>query len=101
MIPRIFITGGNSFLGHHILPLLDKQGVDYFAPRSSEVNLLHSDQINAAIRDYRPNIVLHFSAQCGGIFQNLHIPATFVWENTMMSLNIFEAIRKYNVAKIY
>jgi GDP-L-fucose synthase len=101
MKERIFITGGNSFLGHHLLPMFDKAGINYFAPRSGEVDILDINQLDKAINYYQPNMIIHLAAQCGGILKNLEVPASFLWTNTMMALNIFEVIRRYQIPKIY
>jgi GDP-L-fucose synthase len=41
---KIFITGGNGFLGRHIIPLLKKNNY-IFSPNSNEVNLLKFDSL--------------------------------------------------------
>lgn len=96
---RIFITGGNSFLGHSLLSLLD--GLDFWAPPSKEVNLLNSVQLEEAICKYKPNIILHMAANCGGILKNSKHPADFIRDNISMGINIFECARKFNIPKVY
>jgi GDP-L-fucose synthase len=101
MTQRIFITGGNSFLGHHLLPLLQEAKIEYLAPRSNTVDLLWARQINNAIGDYKPTAILHLAALCAGIGGNKNNPAEFVWQNTMMGLNLFRAAQMHNIPKVY
>jgi GDP-L-fucose synthase len=111
MKQRIFITGGNSFLGHHILPMLDAGGIEYWAPNSKELDILtpqnfgnecdHGPDIWWALRRYQPTAILHLAAKCGGLGANKNSPADFLRDNTQMALNVYEAARQANVSYVY
>lgn len=101
MKQRIFITGGKSFLGRHLLPLLREANVEYWGPSSKSVDLLKCEELNLAVEDYRPTGILHMAAKCGGILANKNSPADFLRDNTQMALNIYEVARKYQVPNVY
>jgi GDP-L-fucose synthase len=111
MKERILITGGNGFLGHHLLPLLDAAKIEYWASKSDDLDLLsdrsvgpecdHCPNIWDGIRQYRPTTILHLAAKCGGILANKNSPADFLRDNTQMALNIYEAAREAKIPYVY
>lgn len=98
---NILITGGNGFLGHHVLQSMDAANISYLAPKSSELNLLNFDKLSEYLVHHKPSAILHMAALCGGIFKNSNSPADFLRDNTQMALNIFEAARQNNITRIY
>jgi GDP-L-fucose synthase len=111
MKERILITGGNGFLGHHLLPLLNAAKIEYWAPKSKDLDILTSQNIGNecdhgadiwwAIRQYQPTAILHMAAKCGGILANKNSPADFLRDNTQMALNVYEAARTMKVPYVY
>jgi GDP-L-fucose synthase len=98
---RIFITGGNSFLGHHVLPLLQNANIEYEAPRSFALNILDYTQLSYFVFRMKPDAILHMAALCGGILANKNRPADFLHANTQMALNIYEVARQCEVPYVY
>jgi len=98
---RLFITGGNGFLGSHILNELKNTNIDYLAPTSKELNILDGNALNHYIMNYQPDSILHLSARCGGILANKNSPADFLRDNTQMALNIYESARLYEIPYVY
>ena len=97
----ILITGGNGFLGHHIRQEFDRQHIQYFAPKSKTLDLLDFDDLCSYLSYYKPTAILHMAAVCAGIVGNKAEPATFLFKNTQMALNIYEAARLNNITNIY
>lgn len=108
---RIVVTGAGKrgFLGQHVRQAFepykavgpedtDKHYVMY---TGSEYNLVNWADTKRLFEDLHPDIVVHMAAVCGGILANKNSPADFLRDNTQMSLNIYEAARKFKIDKVY
>jgi GDP-L-fucose synthase len=98
---KILITGGNGFLGKHVTPKLQLLNYKVWAPNSKELNVLDRDCLSDKFNKYKPDIILHMAALCGGILANKNSPADFLRDNTQMALNIYEVARENNIKYIY
>jgi GDP-L-fucose synthase len=97
---RIFVTGGNGFLGKHLVAALKGRGCsEIFAPRSSEVDLLKSEDIDRALKDFRPDCVIHMAARVGGIGANLKNPGEYFYANLMMGVPLMHKSWQAGVRK--
>ncbi len=97
---RIWVTGGNGFLGRFVVPELRARGAEVLAPRSTELDLLIPDAASTFIRENRPDGVIHLAARVGGIGANRARPASFFYANMAMGLHLIEACRKGGVPKV-
>ncbi len=112
---KILVTGASSFLGHHVMPLLEKYATavkpewpsggrgtlltprfQILAPSSKELNLLNRDSVISYIKKHKPDTILHMAALCGGIGANKKRPGDFILHNTKMATNLFDAISEVN-----
>jgi GDP-L-fucose synthase len=98
---RVFITGGNGFLGGFLRARIEREGpAEILAPRAAELDLREP----AAIRDYlathKPNLVIHAAAVVGGIGANRMHPGRFFYENAVMGIHLIEEARKAGVEKL-
>lgn len=84
---RIWVTGGNGFVGRHLISKLKKLGCErIYSPRSYEVDLLYRKDITRALKEFEPDIVIHLAASVGGIGVNREHPADFFYNNIMMGV---------------
>lgn len=97
---RICVTGGAGFLGRAVCARLRADGVDQiFIPRSSEFDLTRADAVARLFDFANPDIVIHLSAQVGGIGANQRHPGRYFHDNMGMGLNLIEASRRHGVEK--
>lgn len=59
---KVLITGASGQLGTELRYLLNSRGVDYLAPRSTELDITNSNQVDAYIEKHAPTFVFHCAA---------------------------------------
>ncbi|HJU84227.1 MAG TPA: GDP-L-fucose synthase, partial [Holophagaceae bacterium] len=94
------VTGGNGFLGKHVVGELERRGATVLAPRSTELDLLDPHAAARFLAAERPDGVVHLAARVGGIGANRLHPGSFFYANMAMGLNLIEACRTEGVEKL-
>ncbi|MBK9087748.1 MAG: GDP-L-fucose synthase [Holophagales bacterium] len=97
---RILVTGGNGFLGSHLVERLRAAaGNVVFAPPVTEFDLLVPDDVERLLEVSRPHVVIHLAAKVGGIGANRLHPGSFFRDNALMGMQLIEACRTHPAAK--
>jgi len=115
---RVLVTGGNGFVGKHVVAALSADGHDVIVPSREDFDLIvkrgpgysiatHHKKVNDHVSflcwyllDREIDAIVHLAATCGGIGVNKDNPGKFMYENLQMGLNLFEAARLANIKKI-
>ena len=96
---RVFVTGGNGFLGSRVVARLRAAGAEVTAPRRREVDLLDAHQTERALEAAAPQTLIHLAATVGGIGANRENPGRFFYENAMMGIQLIESARRLGIEK--
>jgi GDP-L-fucose synthase len=97
---RILVTGGNGFLGKHLVRRLRGAGCErLIAPRASECDLTRDADVRRLLERERPEVIVHLAAVVGGIGANRRQPGSFFYKNLMMGVQLVEAAREHGVEK--
>jgi len=97
----ILITGASGMIGSALVRRLKANGyTNLLTPTHSELELRDAGAVQAYFSKHKPAYVFHLAARVGGIHANSAYPAEFVFDNTSMQMNVFEAAHKHNVKKI-
>lgn len=92
---EIYISGGNGFLGSHLVEQLTQDGIpreQIHTPRSSQLDLRHIEDAVEAVAGKK--IVFHLAGNVGGIGYNQKSPGSLFYDNLMMGVNLIEACRR-------
>lgn len=93
---KIMVCGAAGMVGSAIVRRLLATGHQNTVEVTRNLcDLTDQEQTNKLFEAYRPSHIFIASAKVGGIGANMKYPADFIYENIMMTANIFEAARRY------
>jgi GDP-L-fucose synthase len=97
---NVMVTGGAGFLGSRVVSKLEERGCrNVFVPRSKDYDLRERADIERAIRDAAPDMIIHLAARVGGIGANRVHPAEFFYDNLMMGVQLLDQAWRLGVRK--
>ena len=97
---RICVTGGGGFLGERVVAELGARGHrDVFVVRRRDYDLVLAGDCERLYHDAKPQILIHLAGTVGGIGANRENPGPFLYENTMMGVQLIEGARVHGVEK--
>jgi len=97
---RVLVTGGNGFLGRHLVGRLRTLGcASISAPPRAEYDLRSLDAVIRLYTDTRPTIVIHLASIVGGIGANRARPAEFFYDNLVMGTQLLDQAWRVGVPK--
>ena len=99
---KIVVFGANGLLGSSLVNNLSKdKNFKTFPSTRNELDLLNGNKVKEFIHDIKPNVLINAAGKVGGILSNRNFKADFIIENSLINLNIAEALRSYtNVVNI-
>jgi GDP-L-fucose synthase len=96
---RVLVTGGNGFLGRHIVARLRAAGAEVFAPTRRVFDLRYADHIDRMYDAFPADLVVHLAARVGGIGANREHPGSFFYDNLMMGVQLLHKAYERRIPK--
>jgi len=96
---KVLVTGGNGFVGRHLVKKLNDLGAIVMAPTHKQYDLVEIDQIKKMYSEYPCDMVIHLAAVVGGIGINREHPGSFFYKNLMMGVQLIEQARINKIPK--
>ena len=98
---NVSVTGGEGFLGGHLVRLLEKRNPKKISiAKHADYDLVNNDDVKRMYDDQKPDIVFHLAATVGGIGINKENPGKFFYENAMMNLQVMHNAHLSKIDKI-
>lgn len=97
---KVLLTGGGGMVGSNLLEHPSIGEFDVLAPRSNELDLRDFDSVQAYLRKYQPDMVIHAAGKVGGIQANMREPVSFLLDNLDMGRNIVWASHQTGIKRL-
>lgn len=98
---KIFVAGHKGMVGSAIVRKLQEQGYNHIIIRTSkELDLRRQDKVEKFFSDERPDYVFLAAAKVGGIMANCKQPADFMYDNTLIEMNVIHSAWIYGCRKL-
>jgi GDP-L-fucose synthase len=96
---KILITGSRGFLGHALVPMLKKKGIEPFVFDSSSYDLRNEEHVKQLLKWKTFDIVIHLAVDGGGIGYTKENPGSVFYNNLMMNTILMEQCRLKGIEK--
>ena len=96
---KVLITGGDSFLGKSLLPLLKEKGAKISSLEEGNYDLRKEGEVEKLFTITNPDIVIHLAVDCGGFKYKKENYGSMLYNNIMMNTLVQEYSRKNGIEK--
>lgn len=98
---KIYVAGHRGMVGSAIMRRLEKEGYRNLVVRTSgELDLRRQDAVERFFASEKPRYVFLAAARVGGIMANSEHPADFMYDNTVMEMNVIHSAYENGVKKL-
>lgn len=86
---KIFLAGHKGLVGSAMLKILKEKGYKNIVTKNKEdLDLRNQEQVNKFLKDEHFDVIICAAAKVGGIKANSEDPASFLYDNAMIALNL-------------
>ena len=96
---RVWVAGHRGMVGSAVVRRLGTENCEVITAGRETVDLKRQAEVEAFLRDTRPDVVVMAAAKVGGILANDTYPADFLYDNLIIEANIVEASHQVGVEK--
>lgn len=96
---RVWVAGHRGMVGGATVRRLASEGCEVITAGRETADLKRQAEVEAFLRDARPDAIVMAAAKVGGILANDTRPAEFLYDNIMIEANIIAAAHENDVQK--
>jgi GDP-L-fucose synthase len=93
----VWVAGHRGMVGSAVVRRLGSERCEVITAGRDKVDLKRQDQVEAFLRDNKPDAIVMAAAKVGGILANESFPAEFLYENLMIESNLVHAAHEVGV----
>jgi len=96
---KVFITGASGMVGRNLLAHVGARDHIIMLPTRQELDLMDYQSVISFLCKNKPDLVIHAAGKVGGIKANLEDPCGFLFENSVIGLNVIGAARQIGIKR--
>lgn len=97
---RVYVAGHCGMVGSALLRRLASEDCQILTAAREELDLRRQADVEEWMRQNRPNVIFLAAATVGGILANEKYPVDFLYDNTMIGMNVIRAAHSAGVGKL-
>jgi len=98
---KIFLAGHNGFIGKRIFKQLKDFGyLNIITELKANLDLTKQSSVINFLRKKKPKLIINAAGMTGGIYLNSNFPATIMYNNLSITINLMESARVNNVRNL-
>lgn len=97
---RVWVAGHRGMVGAAIARRLEAEDCTVLVASRAELDLTRQEAVEAWMQRERPQAVFLAAAKVGGIHANDSLPASFLYDNLAIEINVIEAARRTGIEKL-
>ena len=97
---RVYVAGHRGMVGSAVVRRLATEGCEVITAGRDVVDLKRQAEVEAFMRDAKPDAIVMAAAKVGGILANDTNPADFLYDNLIIEANITQAAFENGVSKM-
>ena len=98
---NVYVAGHTGLVGRALVRRLEAEGCRTIITREyDQLDLRDRLAVNRFFESERPEYVFLAAAKVGGIGANMQYPASFIYDNLAIQLNVIDAAYRYGVNKL-
>lgn len=97
---RVWVAGHTGMVGSALVRRLHDEGCHLIKVDHAELDLTRQRETEEWMASMRPDAIFIAAARVGGILANSLYPADFLYDNTMIAMNIMHAAHRLDVKKL-
>jgi GDP-L-fucose synthase len=97
---RIWVAGHRGMVGAALCRRLESENCEVITVGRKDVDLRDQGAVNAWLTTTKPDAIFLAAATVGGIHANNTRPAEFIYDNLAIEVNVIEAARRSQTAKL-
>ena len=96
---RVWVAGHRGMVGSAVVRRLARENCEIITAGRDKADLKRQSEVEAFLKEARPDVVVMAAAKVGGILANDTYPVDFLYDNLMIEANIVEASHQVGVEK--
>lgn len=97
---RVWVAGHTGLVGSALVRRLAEEQCELLLAPHAELDLTRQQQTESWMKRTRPDVIIIAAARVGGIAANVRYPVEFLYDNTMIAMNIIHAAHALGVNKL-